>query len=740
MKYSTLRPLRCALRFILLFAMIGGHMAAGEAAYAMVSDYGAICAMPEYAGATQARSGGPLQPGVRHGTQGAEAKGTFTTALDDTNCDGVVVTDAGFDEPIVRDRRDESYGALANAAMRPLGGGEGYGNIVPVPEAIFDPEREIDAARGVVVRTADQLRAALSRAAQTPTTIYVDDNAELDLSYCTRQPTPTGCGDLRVGPADCKDFTLVVPASTTLASGRGRNGSRGARLFSRTFAPCALLRVDGPGVRITGLRLHGPDSSIENDDPIHCVFENYLSGIQVSGPSGARFATEIDNNEIAAWPGNGVYVSGIMGVHVHHNVIQFNRRHEHNGTCGSHSYGAGYGVSVDPGSAVIEANVFDHNRHDIASNGAPGAYYRATYNLVLTGAVQHSFDVHGGSDRKDCTNIAGSGFVIHHNTFLQTSWPAVRLRGIPLGGAYVYKNETRESDAGDAFEQIFASGRFSVKDNRTSVNKFPAWFISFSGSTFWQWRQFEAQGMSGLAAGDFDFDGAADVMRSTPSGWQWSKSGRSGWAFLNSNKDRVAQLGFGDFVGGATTDIIRATGREWQVSEGGTGGWRSLFRTNEPLTSAAFGDFFGDDKDDAFFADGTQWTIVEAFGPTIVRSHIKQPFKLNQLRFGNFVGDAKFDVLRTTGSEWLVWDGVSRQWNHLNFSSIPLAQLTLADFDGDGVTDIARSDNGQWLVSWGGKSAWQGLNKTNLSLQGQLIADFNGDGKADVLSQQSPDG
>jgi hypothetical protein len=56
----------------------------------------------------------------------------------------------------------------------------------------------------------------------------------------------------------------------------------------------------------------------------------------------------------------------------------------------------------------------------------------AIYNLILAGAVQHSYDVHGGKDRKDCTNVAGSGFVIHHNTFLQAHKPAVRFRGIPL--------------------------------------------------------------------------------------------------------------------------------------------------------------------------------------------------------------------------------------------------------------------------------------------------------------------
>lgn len=666
----------------------------------------------------------------------------YTDPLDKTDCNGVILDDSPFSQPIVRDHRDKSYGALSNSQMRPLGGGEGYDRFVPRPpddESYTGMSIAWPMVLGVMVHTADELRAELRAATGSPNTIYVDDAAKINLSYCAKTPTPGDCGDPRSGPADCSDFTLAIPPNTTLASGRGRGGSRGALVFSSTFAPCPMLLVNGPGVRITGLRIHGPDSSIENDNRIHCVGESFLSGVEISGPIPLLWGTEIDNNEVSSWPGNGIAVKGIMGVRVHHNVIQFNRRVEHNGTCGEHKYGLGYGVYVGPGSAIIEANVFDHNRHDIASDGTPGSFYTATYNLVLTGAAGHSFDVHGGADRKDCTNVAGSGFVIHHNTFLQSSEPAVRIRGIPMRGAFMYKNETHDDDASDAFTQLNASGHFSVWDNRTNISRFPAWFISFGGSTFWQWRQFEAQGMSGVAAGDFDGDGTADVMRSTPTGWQWSKSGREGWAFLSTNNDPVSQLAFGDFVGLGFTDVVFATGSEWQISEGGTSPWRSLYTTTALLSSAAFGDFEGDRHTDAFFADGTQWTIVQSYSPIVARCHYSQPYKLSKLRFGNFVGDSKTDVLRSTGSEWLVWDHVSQTWNHLGFLPIPLSQLTFADFNGDGFTDIARSNNGKWFVSWGGRSLWQVLNTSDLDLRSQLIADFNGDRKADVLSRQSPD-
>ena len=90
--------------------------------------------------------------------------------------------------------------------------------------------------------------------------------------------------------------------------------------------------------------------------------------------------------------------------------------------------------------------------------------------------------------------------------------------------------------------------------------------------------------MNAVAVGDFDGDGAADVMRVTPTGWQWSKSAREGWAFLNTLTQPISQLAFGHFVGLTLTDVVRATGSEWQVSKGGTSPWQTLYETTAPLS------------------------------------------------------------------------------------------------------------------------------------------------------------
>ena len=650
--------------------------------------------------------------------------GAMADPLDLKNCQGQLLSDTAFDEPIIRDHTDPSYGALANAGVRPLGGGEGYQNIVAKPKV-------------GVVQTAAELRAAIAASQEGPRIIYVDDNADIDLSYCAKSPLPAECFEPRSRPLSCDSFTLTLPAGTTLASGRGRDGSRGARLFSRTFTGCPLIAVGGDKVRISGVRLHGPDPSKENDDPTHCDGEAVGIDVQtVDAPK--RWDTEIDNSELSAWPSSAIRVANVTGVNIHHNVLQYNRRQEHNNTCGSHSYGLGYGVVMSSGGAVIKANVFDHNRHDIASGGEAGSFYRAIYNLVLTGAVQHSYDVHGGKDRKDCTNVAGSGFVVHHNTFIQNRKPAVRIRGIPMRGMWIYKNEYGKRTGYAPYSQINSSGRFHVSDNRENVGKLPAWFISFGGKSLWQWRRFDKLGMSDAGIGDFDGDGVKDVLRRTSSGWQFARSGREDWTPLNGLKDQVSKLKFGDFVGANTTDVVRDNGNEWQVSREGSGPWEFLMSTSKALGDAAFGDFTGDGKDDVFFADGTGWTIVESFLP-LTRRHYAEPFKLKDLRFGYFTGDDKLDVVRTSEHGLMVWDRVTKAWFHLNSDLYGLQNLTFADFNGDGTTDIATNNNGNWIIQWSGRTGWEFLNTSDVNLKSQKIADFNGDGKADVLSRQSPD-
>ena len=48
--------------------------------------------------------------------------------------------------------------------------------------------------------------------------------------------------------------------------------------------------------------------------------------------------------------------------------------------------------------------------------------------------------MHGGRDRRDGTDIAGTKILIHHNTFMNPKVRPVAIRGIPEEEARIYNN------------------------------------------------------------------------------------------------------------------------------------------------------------------------------------------------------------------------------------------------------------------------------------------------------------
>src|SRR5690606_27325699 len=54
-------------------------------------------------------------------------------------------------------------------------------------------------------------------------------------------------------------LVLEIPEGVTLAGNRGVDGSQGAILTSDALATKMMIRPTGPDVRITGLRLRGPN-------------------------------------------------------------------------------------------------------------------------------------------------------------------------------------------------------------------------------------------------------------------------------------------------------------------------------------------------------------------------------------------------------------------------------------------------------------------------------------------------
>ncbi len=276
---------------------------------------------------------------------------------------------------------EESFGCEANPTGNPIGGGKGY---TPV---FSDGD--------FVVRTRQELLEAL-RSAAIGQTIFVPHGVEIDLT-----------GEQNIG----------IPDGVTLAGTRGRDGSPGARIFTTWRHSHTLFRTNGYDVRVTGLRFQGAYGGTER-----VADHSGFLGVRHSG-------AEIDNCEIHSFPVSGVGVrSTAIHVRIHHNSI-------HHITRG----GLGYGVSTSSSDVHIIANRFDHGRHHIASTGAPGSGYEAAWNLVGLNAIGHHFDMHGGRDRGDGTDIAGDWMHIHHNTFRGRQRHVV-IRGTPAQGADIHHN------------------------------------------------------------------------------------------------------------------------------------------------------------------------------------------------------------------------------------------------------------------------------------------------------------
>ncbi len=281
----------------------------------------------------------------------------------------------------VAQEADETFGCEANPTGDPIGGGEGY--------------RDILTSGDFTVTTAEELLEALKQA-EAEQVIFVPDGVEIDL---------TG------------HKSIAISGGVTLAGTRGLAGSPGARIFTTWRKSHTLLVTASDEVRLTGLRFEGACGTTE----------------KVADHSGflsiRHYGSEVDNCEIYNFNTSGVGVSAsAINVQVHHNNIHHCQRS-----------GYGYGVSTSSSDVHIIANKFDYCRHHIASSGAPGCGYEAAWNFIGPNATSHHFDMHGGRDRGDNTDIAGDWMLIHHNTF-QGKHRHVVIRGVPCQGAEIHHN------------------------------------------------------------------------------------------------------------------------------------------------------------------------------------------------------------------------------------------------------------------------------------------------------------
>ena len=293
------------------------------------------------------------------------------------------------------------FGAEADKAG-PIGGGQGY---------LDRPE-----GREHVVTDLDGLLEALG-AALAGESIFLPGATVID---CTAMVLMEG-------------LVIELPGGVTLASDRGVDGSPGALLFSDELKTSPLLRIGGEDARVSGLRLRGPDPERRLDHHRRTLVLAKDRDLYYQLPTSAGIdcsfdRLRVDNCELAGWSHAAIYLRRGTGHRVDHSFLHRNQRQ-----------GLGYGVCLDIAEALIERNLFDWNRHSIAATGRPGSGYEARHNVERGESLSHLFDMHGGRDRKDGTNIAGTWMKVTHNAFFCTK-TAVKVRGEPEERVWVDGN------------------------------------------------------------------------------------------------------------------------------------------------------------------------------------------------------------------------------------------------------------------------------------------------------------
>lgn len=556
------------------------------------------------------------------------------------------------------------------------------GGTLPIANALSPSDvANLDGSGGVEqmystvrVESPDQLHAVLASTFQG--TIIIPHDVDWDLTELT----------------DC-DGGLQIKGHIALRGERGELCSRPI-LRSTRLTKHDLFTVIGSDVLIEGIHFVGPMNgertagTMEQTSAVSVLVYNYSEQRNRN--------IRIRDNEMEEWTADAVEVGSrrrdeqmsdwpetmekptrefANDIVVEQNFLHHNSRD-----------GGGYGVSVGNGAhASILGNVFEANRHAIASNGRPFSGYLAKFNYVQeggfrdNGSYQQHFDVHGmGPDHYG--GLAGQYYEISNNTFrgeqtyyLVKTRAALELRGRPSEGMHFLDNVLVHDDLGDAVRlKGIQGGTSAMYDFHASGNSFD---VDYTKE---------------LAVGDFDGDGRSDMFLANGTAWFVSRAGVEPWQFVNASRTRIQDLGFADMNGDRVTDVV------WTPSDGRLG----------------------------YFPFGAGEPVWIGHSPT----------RASELRFGDFDGDGKMDAFRRdqAGKWWILYAG-DAGWTDVGSSPIPLAELRFGKFDDvPGMDVIAAIDKG-WAIRSGALGSWTVINGQVLtSLKDSVIADFDGNGRDDV--------
>jgi hypothetical protein len=346
--------------------------------------------------------------------------------------DGGNPTDDGGSQTDCGDPQGEVFGAEPNPTCNPIGGGPGYNRIIS----------EADNSVTCFASTKQELIDCLGNA-NPRDVVFVRRNADIDMTG-----TPT----------------VTIKGQVTLASDRGLNGSPGGLIKRKENLNGGweepMFKTSGANVRVTGLQIEGEmlpqDSTGEGES-------RYLVGLEAE--SATNF--EVDNCELRGWQWAAVSLDRSTGSYIHHNYIHSNQ-----------GKGEGYGTCHYGGDAIVEANMYNYNRHDVTGAGWTGEKYEFRYNINLgygTAAGGSRIDVHSDENGG---HFAGDAYHIHHNTFHDNGAGVQRMLPIeisekPTTGAYIYNNNFEgESIAGGYYTVPIRQMAFSTFGNMFVTNNY----------------------------------------------------------------------------------------------------------------------------------------------------------------------------------------------------------------------------------------------------------------------------